>query len=71
MNLVSLPNSYLRTIGDDTFPIDVLPDTIQLPDNIGTFVHTEEDLIEAIYPELLTHYSDMSWLSKQLHHSTK
>ena len=55
----------LLTIGDGTFPIDTLPDFIQLPDNIGTFVHTEEDLIEAIYPALLTHYSDMSWLSER------
>ena len=28
-------------------------------------MHTKEDLIEAIYPALLTYYSDMSWLSKQ------
>ena len=53
----------LLTIGGDTFPIDVLPDIIQLPDKIGTFVHTE-DLIEAIYPALLTYYSEMSWLSE-------
>jgi len=28
-------------------------------------VHTEEDLIEAIYPALLTHYTVMSWLSER------
>ena len=55
----------LLIIGDGRFPIDTLPDTIQLPDNIGTFVHTEEELIEATYPALLTHYTEMSWLSER------
>ena len=56
-------SQQLLAIGDGRFPIDTLPDTIQLPDNIGTFVHTEE-LIEAIYPSLLTHYTEMNWLSE-------
>ena len=42
-----------------------MPDTIQLPDNTGTFVHTEEELIEAIYPALLSHYTEMTWLSER------
>ena len=32
-------SQQLLTIGDGTFPIDVLPDTIRLLDNIDTFVH--------------------------------
>lgn len=55
----------MLTIGDGRIPIDIAPDTIQLPGDIGTFVHTKEELIEAIYPELLTHYTEMTWLSER------
>ena len=35
----------LLAIGDGKFPIDTLPDVVQLPDTMGTFVDSKEELV--------------------------
>ena len=35
----------LLAIGDGKFPIDTLPDVVQLPDTMGTFVDSKGELV--------------------------
>ena len=55
----------LLAIGDGKHPIDTQPDIIQLPENIGTFVQNADELVARVYPNLLSNFRNMSWLSEQ------
>ena len=46
-------------------PIDTSPDVIQIPENIGTFVCSMEELVFKVYPDLLSNFRNMAWLSEQ------
>ena len=53
----------LLTIVDSRYPIDTSPDIVQLPENIGTFVHNVEELVSRVYPDSLSNFRNMAWLS--------
>ena len=55
----------LLAIGDSKYPIDTNPDIIQLPHNIGTFVHDVDELVVTVYPDLLSNVRNISWLSER------
>ena len=57
----------LLAIGVGKYPIDTSPDIIQLPENIGTFACTIDELVSKVYPDLtlgiwLGFLSGASWL---------
>ena len=54
----------LLAIGDGKYPIDISPDIIQLPENIGTFVCNMDKLVSRVYPDLLSNYRNIAWLSE-------
>ena len=56
--------SQLLAIGDGKYPIDTSPDIIQLPENIGTFACSIEKLVSKVYPDLLSNFRNMVWLSE-------
>ena len=41
------------------------PDIIQLPENIGTFVCSVDELVSKVYPDLLSNFRNMTWLSER------
>ena len=55
----------LLAIGDGKYPIDTSPDVIQLPESIGTFVCNIEELVSNVYPDLLSNFRNMTWLSER------
>ena len=55
----------LLAIGDGKYPIDTSPDIIQLPENIGTFVCNIDELVARVYPDLLSNFRNISWLSER------
>ncbi|XP_065915773.1 uncharacterized protein [Dysidea avara] len=55
----------LLAIGDGKFPIDTLPDVVQLPDTMGTFVDSKEELVSRVYPDLFSNFRDLAWLSER------
>ena len=56
--------SQLLAIGDGKYPIDTSPDIIQLPESIGTFVCSIDELVSKVYPDLLCNFRNMAWLSE-------
>ena len=57
--------NQLLAIRDDKYPIDTSPDIIQLPENIGTFVCNIDELVARVYPDLLSNFRNISWLSER------
>ena len=57
--------SQLLAIGDGKYPIDTSPDIIQLPENIGAFACNIEELVSKVYPDLLSNFRNMAWLSER------
>ena len=55
----------LLAIGDGKYPIDVSPDIIQLPESIGTFVCNIDELVSRVYPDILSNFRNMAWLSER------
>ena len=55
----------LLAIRDGKYSIDTNPDIIQLPENIGTFVHNIGELVARVYPDLLSNFRNTSWLSER------
>ena len=52
----------LLAIGDSKYPIDTSP---ELPENIGTFVCNMDELVSRVYPDLLSNYRNIAWLSER------
>ena len=48
--------------GDDDPRNVTLPDVVQLPDTMGTFVDSKEKLVSRVYPDLLSNFRDLAWL---------
>ena len=57
----------LLAIGDCKYLIDTScsPDVIQLPESIGTFVCNIEELVSKVYPDLLSNFRNVTWLSER------
>ena len=55
----------LFAIRDGKYPIDTSPDVIQLPESVGTFVCNIEELVSKVYPDLLSNFTNMTWLSER------
>ena len=55
----------LLAIGDGKYPIDASPDIIQLPESIGTFACNIDELVSRVYPDILSHFRNMAWLSER------
>ena len=55
----------LLAIGDGKYPIDTSSDLIHLPETIGTFVCNIEELVSKVYPDLLSNFRNMTWLSER------
>ena len=55
----------LLAIGDGKYPIDTGPDIIQLPENIGMLACSEDELVSKVYPDLLSNFRNMTWLSER------
>ena len=55
----------LLAIGDAKYPIDSSPDIIQLPENMGTFACSIDELVSKVYPDLLSNFRNMAWLSER------
>ena len=54
----------LLAIGDGKYLINTSPEIIQLPENIGTFVCNMDELVSRVYPDLLSNYRNVGWLSE-------
>ena len=57
--------SQLLAIGDGKYSIDTSPDIIQLPENIGIFACSIQELVSKVYPDLLSNFRNMAWLSER------
>ena len=57
--------SQLLAIGDGKYSIDTSPDIIQLPENIGSIASSIEELVSKAYPDLLSNFRNMAWLSER------
>ena len=55
----------LLAIEDGKYPIDACPDIIQLPESIGTFVCNTDELVSRVYPDMLSNFRNMEWLSER------
>ena len=55
----------LLAIGDGKYPKDTSLDIIQLPENIGTFACSIDKLVPKVYPDLLSNFRNMAWLSER------
>ena len=55
----------LLAIGDGRYPIDTDPDITQLPENIGTFACSIDELVSKVYPDLISNFRNMAWLSER------
>ena len=55
----------LLAIGDGKYPIDTGPDIIQWPENIGTFACSIDELVSNVYPDLLSNFRNIAWLSER------
>ena len=55
--------SQLLAIGDGKYHIDTSHDIIQLPENIGAFACSIEELVSKVYPDLLSNFRNMAWFS--------
>ena len=56
--------SQLLAIGDGKYSIDTSPDIIQLPENIGSIASSIDELVSKAYPDLLSNFRNMAWLSE-------
>ena len=54
----------LPAIGDGKSPSDTT-DVVQLPEDMGTFVCTINELVSRVYPDLLSSYTNITWLSER------
>ena len=55
----------LLAIGDGKFPTDDdIIDIIQLPETMGMFVNSIDELMSRIYPDLLSNFTNITWLLK-------
>ena len=51
--------------GDGKFPIDNnTTDVVQLPESMGTFVCNIDQLVSRVYPDLLSNFTNVTWLSE-------
>ena len=57
--------SQLLAIGDGKYSIDTSPDIIQLPENIGSIASSIDELVSKVYPDLLSKFRNMAWLSER------
>ena len=55
----------MLAIEDRKYPIDTSPDIIQLPENIGTFACSIQELMSKEYSDLLSNFRNMAWLSER------
>jgi len=56
----------LLAIGDGKFPTDDdSTDVVQLPKTVGTFVCSIEELMSRVYPDLLSNFTNIAWLSER------
>ena len=52
-------------IGNGKFPTDDnTPDVVQLPETMGTLVSVIDELVFRVYPDLLSDFTNVTWLSK-------
>ena len=54
--------SQLLAIGDGKYSIDTSP---QLPENIGSIASSIDELVSKVYPDLLSNFRNMAWLSER------
>ena len=55
----------LLAIGDGKFPIDNnTTDVVQLSESMGTFVCNIDQLVSRVYPDLLSNFTNVTWLSE-------
>ena len=57
--------SQLIAIGDGKYPIDTSPYMIQLPENIESFASSIDKPLSKMYPDLLSNFRNMAWLSER------
>ena len=56
----------LLAIGDGKFPTDGdTTDVLQLPESMDTFVCNTDELMHRIYPDLLSNFTNTTWLSER------
>jgi len=56
-------SDQLLTIGDGKFPTDDdTNDIVQLPETTGMFVSSINELMSRIYPDLLSNFTNITWL---------
>ena len=56
----------LLAIGIGKFPTDDdTPGVVQLPETMGTFVSVIDELVSRVYPDLLSNFTNVTWLSER------
>ena len=55
----------LLAIGDGKFPtVDNATDVVRLPETMGKFVCNIDELMSTVYPDLLSNFTNITWLSE-------
>ena len=57
--------SQLLDIGNGQIPVDVTSNTIELPEQSGTIVHSTSELIDSVFPEVAVNYLNHSWIRER------
>jgi len=52
----------LLAIGDGKY---TPPDVVQLPDTMETYMDSMEQLVSKVYPNLLSNFTNLAWLSER------
>ena len=56
----------LLAIGDGKFPtVDDATDVVRLPETMGKFVCNIDELMSTVYPDLLSNFTNITWLSER------
>ena len=55
----------MLTDGNGMFPVDSISGHIQLPPEFSNLVTSKNDLVEKVFPNILTNYKNHKWLSER------